>query len=534
MAIRGLFTINGRSFSVASTAFLEVMSNGSTTLRGTVGNDGFPVSMAASPQQLLLASAGVAYIFDLVANTFSPIPGATFAGPVAQVGICTDFFLVLVANSKEFYVSAVLDATDWTSNGAAIVDVFPDNIVSMIVDHNEIWFFSDTQRAVYGESPTDIFPFVYIQGSFGETGSGAQYSTAQLNDSVFWMGRNARGSGIVLRSQGYSQARVSNHAIEFAIQGYSKIDDAIALTYQDQGHEFYQIYFPTPSKTWTYDTATGWWHERGFWLQSIGAFRAAHYQNHTFNFGKHLVGDWSSDNIYEMSIPVHNGSTWTFADDNGNPIRRVRRAPHISNEQKWQYFSELQVFLESGLGPIPGLQGQAPPSSIILQDSLGNLWQVTVLDSGLLDRNIVTSGTAQTVFLNDTSNAKTWLLGINTVGQLTTTAQVFDPTKPQSYPLVSVSGHMQYLLQIIPLDNLQTSASQIFTRAPQMTLRWSDDSHTWSNEYSRDCGQAGEYKKRVIWRRLGRSRDRIFEISVSDPIGWRVIDGYAQFQVASE
>ena len=31
-------------------------------------------------------------------------------------------------------------------------------------------------------------------------------------------------------------------------------------------------------------------------------------------------------------------------------------------------------------------------------------------------------------------------------------------------------------------------------------------------------GKVGRYKNRAIWRRLGWSRDRIFDVSVSDPV----------------
>lgn len=47
---------------------------------------------------------------------------------------------------------------------------------------------------------------------------------------------------------------------------------------------------------------------------------------------------------------------------------------------------------------------------------------------------------------------------------------------------------------------------------PQIFLRWSDDGgHTWCTEISVSIGKIGEYNTRAIWRRLGRSRARIFE-----------------------
>jgi len=31
-------------------------------------------------------------------------------------------------------------------------------------------------------------------------------------------------------------------------------------------------------------------------------------------------------------------------------------------------------------------------------------------------------------------------------------------------------------------------------------------------------GQLGKYKNRAIWRRLGMARDRVFEVSITDPV----------------
>ena len=54
---------------------------------------------------------------------------------------------------------------------------------------------------------------------------------------------------------------------------------------------------------------------------------------------------------------------------------------------------------------------------------------------------------------------------------------------------------------------------------PQAMLRWSNDGgSTWSNEHWVSIGQIGRYQNRAIWRRLGWSRDRIFEVAITDPV----------------
>lgn len=50
---------------------------------------------------------------------------------------------------------------------------------------------------------------------------------------------------------------------------------------------------------------------------------------------------------------------------------------------------------------------------------------------------------------------------------------------------------------------------------PVINLRWSDDGgHNWSTEIAAPIGATGEYNTRAIWRRLGRSRARIYECSI--------------------
>ncbi len=62
---------------------------------------------------------------------------------------------------------------------------------------------------------------------------------------------------------------------------------------------------------------------------------------------------------------------------------------------------------------------------------------------------------------------------------------------------------------------------------PKLMLRWSDDGgHIWSNWHAIEIGKLGDYKHRAIWRRLGRSRNRTWELVHSDPTKIVLIDGY--------
>lgn len=67
---------------------------------------------------------------------------------------------------------------------------------------------------------------------------------------------------------------------------------------------------------------------------------------------------------------------------------------------------------------------------------------------------------------------------------------------------------------------------------PQAMLDWSDDGgHTWSNEHWVDIGAIGEYRARAVWRRLGRSRNRVFRVSISDPVKTVIIAAHLDAQL---
>jgi|TARA_R100001530_G_scaffold413_3_gene620 hypothetical protein len=60
--------------------------------------------------------------------------------------------------------------------------------------------------------------------------------------------------------------------------------------------------------------------------------------------------------------------------------------------------------------------------------------------------------------------------------------------------------------------------------APQAMLDWSDDGgHTWSNEHWANMGAKGKYRKRLIWRRMGWFWQRVYRLTISDPVKSAII-----------
>jgi len=69
---------------------------------------------------------------------------------------------------------------------------------------------------------------------------------------------------------------------------------------------------------------------------------------------------------------------------------------------------------------------------------------------------------------------------------------------------------------------------------PQMMFRYSKDAgRTWSNEKWRSIGKVGAYNARPLVRNLGRAREWVFEVTMTDPVPYTIIKAYADATVGS-
>lgn len=537
--LRQEINANKRSFQVSGDSLYEVFADGTNTLIGVVGNDGQPASMCNSSTQLAVVSSGQLYVYNLTTNTFI---GAidTGIGPVKMVGYSDGFFLCLISNSQKFQISSPLDATVWDPADVTQVSVFPDEILSMIVDHREVILHGVTKSVVYGNTGAADFPFSPIPSSYIEQGIAAAWCRDRLDNSEFWLGADDRGRLIANRLQGYNPVRISNHAVETEWQSYSTVEDAVSYSFQMNGHTFWHLSFPTASKTWVYDVATGLWHQWSYLNPQSGINEADLSICHTFVFGQHLVGDRRNGNVYVMNDRL--------VDDDGIPIQRVRRAPHISIEQEYMFHNQLQLDAECGLNPaLPPLDIpfsvdhiNAGPGNPL--GNLGPLYVCAVVTYADGSRKI--SPIFGPINNGDQTYVRLFTPGIVTAipGVISWRFYYWNTTDGPAYIVTLTSQQYAAIANIYLLNAISSYGPPIdwiggfsgrdadgngIPRNPIVWLSWSKDGgHNWSNEIEMYLGKGGDYGARCICRRLGRSRDRVFQIRYSDTAPLRIVDAY--------
>jgi hypothetical protein len=420
--VRCLTAGDNRLFAVAGGTVYEVFDTSTSVppvSYGFVQNSVSPAQMFLNGGQIFVTSGGQGYITLSTGTT--PVVAAS-------TGTFMDgYFIAAVPNSNQFQLSNLNNGFIWDPLDVGVKQGYADAISVILAAFEQLWIFGFDTTEVWYDSGAANFPFQRIPGGLIEYGCFAPFSARVVENSIMWLGgASFSGRGVVYQTNGLIPTRVSNHALEYQIQNvYPNIQDAVAFSYQDSGHSFYVIHFPSATAepggpaigaTWAYDITTGMWHERGFWNESTGQYNASLGRFHAFTFNKHIVGDYRNGNLYEQNL--------NFYTDNGNPIRRLRSSPHITDKMLWTRYNQLLLDMSTGDAP-----------------------------QGLV---------------------------------------------------------------------------------PEMMLRWSDNGgRTWSNEKWATSGPTGKYTTRVIWRRLGRSRDRAFEISSTSAIEQVWVSSYLNFDNGS-
>ena len=415
--VRGMRTLSGEQYVIAVCGNKVYRINTSYVALevGTLSTIGGPVSISDN----ITTSAGLtAYIVDgqnrytwvAATNTFTTLPSSDGAWQGATVVDVVDSYNIYNEPGTQNWgctnlgSSLSTQALYGTKNGSS------DKLVSLIVDRRQVYLLGEVTTEVWTDVGNVIagittFPFQRVPGTMIQSGIGAPFSIARFQDSFAFVAKDTRGDSTIEMVNGYTFVKISTHAVEQSLLN-EYTADAIAYTYQIQGHEMYVCTFPSIGNglTWVYDGSTKSWHKWLSWNSTTGE-----YYRHRSNCGcffnnEYIVGDFENGKIYSVENEVYT--------EDGATIRRLRRAIHLTTDLQRQYFESFQIQFQPGVGLSTG-QGDDP----------------------------------------------------------------------------------------------------------QAMLRWSNDGgSTFSNEHWVSIGKVGQYANRALWRRLGWSRDRIFEVAVSDPI----------------
>lgn len=375
----------------------KVANDGTATKLGTLNTSTGRVAMIDNGTQIVLVDGTNGYVLTIATGVIAQIVAAGFPNGATTVGYHNSYFIVEKPNSGRFYVSGQYDGTAWSALDYAAAESSPDNLVRVISDQGQIVLFGERTTEFWGDSGAADFPFARIGGGTVEWGLAARWSVAKFGNALALLRKNRLGQVQIALLEGYDAQAISTPDLDYRINSYSTVSDAAGFSYMLNGHQFYQINFPSAGESWLYDGLSQCWSK----VSTNGGRHVAEMQ---FNYlDKPYVTDYATGKMYRFDY-----STYT---DNGDPIIREVVGRHLDTAD-WSVLDEFWIEMEGGVG-------------------------------------------------------------------------------------VSV-GHGS---------------------APQIMLQVSkDNGHTWGNERWVPIGAMGKYQTRAVWRRLGRSRDWMMKVRISDPV----------------
>lgn len=362
-SIRGMVTAaNGRYFAVSGYDFYEIFAAGATGTYSPQLQTNIPTcTFADNGSQLAVCDGTNLYTFTYSSGAFAQVSDVDFPG-AGSVCFLDGYFIVNDPDSGQFYISGLYDGTTWDALDFATAESLPDDIVRVFSTKKLLVVFGDLSTDIFTNSGGTDFPFVRTLSI--DVGLAAADTACYLDNSIFWVGKDENGHGQVYKMQGSSPVVISTPAITEKIQAVTDITALKAFVYQQGGHTFYFLTGSDLETSLVMDVSTGLWHERAY-LNSNGDFEQHRAACHMFAFGKNLVGDKRSGEIYDMSM--------AYYDDDGDPIKRTRICTHLQNEGEIFRANSLQIDFERGVGLSSG-QGSDPQAWIRVSRDFGKTW----------------------------------------------------------------------------------------------------------------------------------------------------------------
>lgn len=331
--IRGAHTAGGYTWFVSGGQLYRVSDAGASVLVASIPGTG-RCGMAHNDTQLIVMhSTGwtVVWLGSMAVSTPANAP------LTAQGAYFNSYVLFPNANGT-FGWCNIADATKISALDFASAEAQPDPVISVLTDHDEAWFFGTTTTQI-GRISGNADNIITMTAQL-EHGCAAKYSPAKADNTVFWLGQDENGRGVVFRADGYSPSRISTYALELAIESYADISNAWGYCFQQSGHTFYVLTFD--EATWLYDIGTQRWTQWAYRDPASGDIERHRANAYAFLGGKHLVGDYANGNLYRLDL-----DTYT---DNGASIYWERAWAVIESEKVMIRHNRLEILAEMGVG----------------------------------------------------------------------------------------------------------------------------------------------------------------------------------------
>lgn len=336
--VRAWHVAKGSLYVVAGSGLYRVSPAGVSVLITTLLTNTGVADIEDNGLELFIVDGAAGYYQEFSTGTIGTVTDVNFPVGATSVAFLNGRFVVNSPNSREFYASQPLSATNWTPQAFGTKENSSDLLLAVSVLNGVLILWGELSMEYWQDVGTLPLPYQRVNGATQTWGLAARQSYVEIANTVVFLGYSPDGGVKVMRVNGYTPEPISDSDVEYVISNLSKIDDAVALTYTAYGHPVYQITFPTDNRSFAYDMRTGVWHE----AQTGTAAVARHFGNLSITFtGKNHVSDATTGNVYVLDEDVY--------EDAGTPIPREVCTRHIRADGNEVFMAQLMLDFETAL-----------------------------------------------------------------------------------------------------------------------------------------------------------------------------------------
>lgn len=189
----------------------------------------------------------------------------TFPTGVTAFGSVTwldGYYIGTELSSGRFWLSDLEDPSTWNDANFATAESSPDNLTRGIAYAGRLMLIGERSIEFWQNTGAASFPFQPIRGATMPFGSPARKSISMCAAGIFMLSQQQGGKKQIMLLSNNGAKAVSNQELETILEGYTTVSDARSFAYQQSGHTFYQITFPSHSASWLYDLNTNTWSKR--------------------------------------------------------------------------------------------------------------------------------------------------------------------------------------------------------------------------------------------------------------------------------
>jgi hypothetical protein len=366
---RGALSMKEVPYFVNGNSLISVSSAGVVTNHGTIAGSGY-VSMATNGQYMVIvAPGGNAYAYDNVALTLTQITDPDFR--TSDTVVFKDgYFVFSSSDGAVFFNSSLNDPFNYDALDFGTAEISSDKIVSLHVNHNELFVIGLETTELFQNIGGAGFPFQRIPGANIQKGSHARFSPLEFDNTFCFVGGGLNEQTAIWKVTGSASAqKISSDAIDKEIQRFTKaeIEASFSITFARHGQFLALFTFESTriaSRTFVYNATASAYMQGNIWFElQTGVYdNRWRVQSIVQAYGKLLVGDQSTGIIGEIDTDT--------LDYYGDEIFRSSTTAPFSENGMALFAGEFEATLQSGVGLTVG-QGSDPQIRMSFSDDGG-------------------------------------------------------------------------------------------------------------------------------------------------------------------